>query len=77
MGHAKTSELLDDDHEISKAEMSEAEIQQKEKEKARKIQIIKIFRKKKIQKFIFLIVTALVIAVYFAITMFYLNLAPH
>jgi len=37
LGHAKTSELLDDDHEVSKAEMSEAEIQQKEKEKARKI----------------------------------------
>lgn len=74
-GHAKTSELLDDDQEENEnAELSEAEIKQRDREKTRKHAINQTFRRKKIKKFIYLIVTALMIAIYFVITAWYLNM---
>lgn len=75
LGHAKTSELLDDDREDNPhEELTEAEIKQREREKLRKVSINLKFRRKKIKKFACLIITALVIAVYFGITSYYLNL---
>lgn len=54
--------------------MTEQEMKQKDREQDRKVQIYKIFRRKKIKKFVYLIATALIIAVYFVVTSYYLNL---
>lgn len=75
LNQAKTSELLDDDEQDENVtELTEVEIKQREREKDRKVQIVKTFRRKKIKKFLYLIVFALVIAIYFAITSYYLTL---
>ena len=53
--------------------MTEKEKNQKEREQERKYDIQKTLRRTKIKKFGCLIVTSLIIAVYFAVTSYYLN----
>lgn len=74
-GHAKTSELLDDiDPDDAEKELTESEIKQREREKARKLALKSSFARQKLKKFACLILTAFIIAIYFGISSFYLNL---
>ena len=67
--------MLDDlDPDDQHAELTEGEIKQREREKARKLALKTSFARKKLKKFGCLILTALIIAIYFGISSFYLNL---
>jgi hypothetical protein len=53
-------------------EISEEEIKQKEKEKARKVDIEKLMKRKKLKKFGYLVGIAAAISIYFSIAAYYL-----